>query len=262
MVVSNFIFFGIIINIYFNLIKKHTNYFLYSLILLLIICLSFCTNRKSGKLSLINDVQNKEINCIKKVNFGKDSLCLPTIDGMTESYDNILIKNLADKFEFKDNKTLAFYLNNDTFSRIEKIKDEKLEDYFKIFVYKGLVNEKVNIKLINNVAKKIEDGFIAMKWEKLENNIRNQLPNLSFDKPILIDSYSPHKNVRTQVTLSKIIINGTEHFMICASNLMLINERLIFSAYYLKYKEKNTFDLTKVKNDYLVLKILEENKID
>ena len=241
--------------------KKNTNYLLYSLILLITICFSFCTNRKSGKLSLNSDIQNKQISCIKKVNFGKDILCLPKVDGMTESYDNILIKNLADKFESKDNKTLAFYLNDDTFSRIENIKDEKLEDYFKIFVSKGLINETVDINLINNFAKRIEDGFIVMKWEKLENNIRDQLPNLSFDKPILIDSYSPHKNVRTQVTLSKIIISGREHFMICASNLMLINERLIFSAYYLKYKEKNTFDITKEKNDYLVLKILEENKV-
>ncbi|MCI2228853.1 hypothetical protein MC378_06705 [Polaribacter sp. MSW13] len=243
--------------------KKLTNYLLHSLILLIIICFSFCTNRKSGKLSINNDndIQNKQISCIKKVNFGKNILCLPKIDGMTESYDNILIKNLADKFESKDNKTLAFYLNNDTFSRIENIKDEKLEDYYKIFVSKGLINEKVDINLINNFAKRIEEGFIEMKWEKLENNIRNQLPNLSFDKPILIDSYSPHKNVRTQVTLSKIIINEREHFMICASNLMLINERLIFSAYYLKYKEKKSFQKTKEKNDYLVLKILEENKV-
>lgn len=234
-------------------------YLYISIILVMTVILKSFEYKKTKRLN-DNDICNKKItNCEKKVKFGDNEICLPLIDNMTEGYGNQTIKRLADKFEYNKNIILAFYLNNKTYSRIKSIKNEKLEDYFKIYVAKSSKDYEASVDLINSLANKMAKNYLKINWSKLKINIQEQLNNISIDRPILIDSYSPHNKVRTQIFLSKLVIEDTEHFMVGTGNLMLINNRLVFSAYYLKYRGIETFEKVKTKNDYLILKLMEEN---
>ncbi|HOS49496.1 MAG TPA: hypothetical protein PLG57_12695, partial [Bacteroidia bacterium] len=97
------------------------------------------------------------IHCERKTNFGEAELCLPSINGMKECYENEVVKAFADQTEYETNKVLGYYLMDSTYKAIVAGSEFEMGDYFKIYGTTKLADYKAGPKeldMINDVEKK------------------------------------------------------------------------------------------------------------
>jgi len=105
----------------------------------------------------------------------------------------------------------------------------------------------------------VENNYFKKHWSEIKNNVEKYFDNISFGQPVLIDSYSPHTDIRTFILLIKFQGEDFEYVMISSSNMMLIKERLIYLNYYKLYDGEESVKNLKAKNDYMVLRLMDEN---
>lgn len=203
---------------------------------------------------------SNEKSCDKSVRFGNIDVCLPEIDGMTECYSNPMVKERADNTEYEGNSELGFYLNNETYKKVNKINEINFDDYFKIYATKSFAYKKFELPELNNMANKMEGNYIKTNWSELKKKAEKNRDFVSIGKPVLLDSYIPNKNIRTFVMLTKYNVDNTEFIMVATLNMVLIKEHLIWLAYYKNYNGEESINKAKSKNDYIVLRLDEENK--
>lgn len=207
------------------------------------------------------DPQNETlILCKNSISFGDIDICLPEIDGMTECYDIPLVKSRADKSEYEKSSVLAFYLNNVTYKQVARLDRITFDDYFKIYALNESKSVKISQEELDQMSDLLEGNFLKENWNEIEYNIKRKHDYLSVGKPILIESYSPHKKVKTVIMLTKVLVNDNEYVMVGSINLLLIKERLIWLAYYKNYEGEASIKKIKAKNDYIVLRLMDENK--
>ena len=206
--------------------------------------------------------QNIEENvfCDKTVRIGIKDICLPEVDGMKECYSIPIVKSKADKFEFEGNTILGFYINNNTYSQIDNFDELTLDEYFKIYFVDNLKDRDIGQSELNEMASIIENNFIKENWNKLKKEIESNHKYISIGRPVLIESYSPSDEARTYLMLGKLESYGTEYIMLMSMNLIIIKDRLIWLGYYKTYDGEESIRITKSKNDYITLLLIEENK--
>lgn len=207
-----------------------------------------------------DNLKSNTSNCNHAVTFGDIDICLPDIDGMTECYDLTKVKILTDKYEYVGNTVLAFYLNNETFKKVDILDQLVYDDYIKIYAAKSLKNKRISQSDLDKMADLFETGFLKENWEELKSKILKGHSNISLGRPVLLESYSPHKNIKTSVIIAKYEMNGYENVMVCTANIILIKNRMINLAYYRKYEDEASIKQTRAKNDYIVLLFLDENR--
>jgi hypothetical protein len=78
-------------------------------------------------------------------------------------------------------------------------------------------------------------------------------------KPLLLEKYSPHPNVRTMILLIKYTNEAGETNVVSAVDCILIKNRLVTLAYYMTYSGGKTIDIIKEKNDATVRRLMEIN---
>jgi len=200
-------------------------------------------------------------NCTKTVTFGAVEFCLPKIDGMTECYLNPLLRRRADEFAYEGNTVFGIYLPDAIYNQSDKLLDIKLDDYIKIYSVDKLKNFKITTDKLDTLQIMMLESYDSKDWTEVENSIENMADNLSIAKPILIDSYKPHENIRTSVILMKAIRDGFEAITMMTMNVVVIKNRLIYYCYYLDYTGPETLNKVKIKNDYYGLALISVNKI-
>lgn len=228
--------------------------------LLIIIIFFGCSEPSQQNRSNVQPT-NTSVVCEKSVRFGNVDICLPIIDGMTECYSIPIVKATADKFEYKANSILAFYLNNDTYKQVEKLNEINYDDYFKISVTNSQEGLKFGQSKLNKYASMFEKGYVKKNWSDLKKELDVSLDDyMSVDKPILLESYAPDSNARTFVFLMKYIVGNYEYVIVMTMNIVLIKESIISIIYYKNYNGEQSIKKAKAKNDYIVLKLIDENK--
>ncbi len=196
--------------------------------------------------------------CKHFINYGETFICLPEIEGMKECYSLPNVKAKADSFEYKENSILGFYLNEYYYQQVNVINEIKLDDYFKIYVVKNTEDTNINESDLNRLAKSTE-SMLKRRWDVLTNKLDEIKYFGSLDEPILIDSYTPNKDARSFLVFMK-YRSDSETIFVAGLNLINIKNRLIYLAYYKVYENEKSFHTARAKNDYLVLKLLDENK--
>lgn len=203
--------------------------------------------------------KSNSIPCENSVTFGDIDICLPEIDDMTECYDIPEVKSRADRSEYEKSSVLAFYLNYATYKQVNQLDKITFDDYCKIYASNESKSVKFSKEELNQMSDLLEGNFLKENWNEIKDNIKRNHDYLSVGRPVLIESYSPHKKVKSLIMLTKVIINDYEYVMVGSINLLLIKERLIWLAYYKNYDGEESIKRTKAKNDYLVLRLLDEN---
>lgn len=227
--------------------------------LLTIILLLGCTSSVKNDSNTSSQPSETQPECDKSVSFGGVNLCLPSIDGMTECYSLPIVKALADRTEYEKNSVLAYYLNNEVYKQVDRLNDITFDDYFKIYIVNGLKDTKVVQSDLDRMADMMEDNFIKKNWSDIKQKSEAAFGFLSIGKPVFMESYSPHKNVRTQVMLIKYQMENYEKVVLSIINFIMLKQRLICMAYYRDYENPESVIDFKSKNDYIVLSIMEEN---
>lgn len=199
------------------------------------------------------------IECYKSVAFGDVDVCLPVIDGMTECYSHPNVKMAADGLNYPGNSILGYYLNNSTYQQVDRIFEITFDDYFQIYASNELKGMKVGRSELDMMAERLESNYIRENWSDLAKEVRKNY-DFSMGVPILIDSYSPNKDIRTFVMLTKIQFDDDEFISLTLMNIVRLKERLIWMAYYKNYAGEESIGKAKSKNDYLVLSLIDVNK--
>lgn len=201
----------------------------------------------------------KTINCDKSVTYGDVAICLPVIDGMVESYSNSKVKARADAFNPDMNVILGYYLNNATYKQVDRLEEVVLDDYFQIYAAKSLQNVKITTAELDEMGETISDNYIKENWEELNEKINKEFEFMSVAKPILLDTYTPNPDARTYVLLIKYEEGEDFHILVTAMNIVKLQDRMIFMAYYKAFKSEETITKVKEKNNEIVDALVKAN---
>lgn len=209
------------------------------------------------------DIKNStivKIPCSRIVSVGNASICLPKIDGLIECYQNPIVKEMADHYEFRNNKVYGFYLSEEVYSMVDYLGTFPIDDYLKIYAPKSIENLIANIAELNKLSEVLKSGFIETNWQNISKDIDEITSYIKVDQPVMIDKYSVSDYAHTIVLLSKVRSAEIEKVMCMTLNAILVKNRIIFLAYYKDYFDESSVRLTKSKNDYIVLRLIQANR--
>ena len=203
----------------------------------------------------------QEINCVRKAYFGKTEICLPQIEGYQECYSDSIVKQVADGTEVPVNMVLGFYLNNETFEKKDSLGLFSFDNYFKVYGTKQIKDYKANYELLKQMQEVLAGNFISKNWELMLKEIDKIGLELEIGVPTVIKTYNLNKNSFTYVMLARYEIEGVEPYtMAMTINGLLINERLIWMAYYLNYNGDKTILELQEKSNTILTKLLRTEK--
>lgn len=209
-------------------------------------------------------------NCERIIYFGNKSICLPYTSNMKECYDDPYVKYWADLFKGNpQEEILGLYIEKTNY-RIGKMTDfeEGINyPYIKLYSTQSIAQIKASKEILEIVAPELTKTFenwtsseFKPKTEDLFNNLSNKLEmDMTLDSPILIDEYEPHTSAKSFVVLMDFKIEGESFLIVSVLSLMIIEERLIFSAYYDEFKGSQALTDVKKASDYFVLKMITGN---
>jgi len=226
------------------------------LLALIIITLISCGSSLED--TTINRITQDTI-CANSRFFGEIEICLPEIDGMTESYSYSQVKKRSDLFSYNNNTVLGLYLSKQNFSKLDNFENEGLDDYFKVYA----LNMLEGIEIGESKFKELEDlskgNYIQKNWEDIEETILSGNTDLSLGRPVQIDSYKPTKNISTTIFIVKMMYGSEERISVLTLNMVRLKKTLIYYAYYKNYLNPKTIEQVRAKNDLFGYKLLEIN---
>ena len=195
--------------------------------------------------------------CVRKANFGTSKICLAKIDGYEECYKDSIVKQLADNTEVQANTILGFYLNDNIYDKRDSIGLISFDDYFKVYGTKQLQDYKADSALLDQMLQLVSENFVTKNWDEISTEIGKIGIELEVGAPIVIENYRLNDKSFTLVMLTKYDFEGIEPYTLAMTiNGYLKNEKLIWMAYYLNYKDQKTIDNLKVKSDHILERLI------
>lgn len=233
---------------------KNTLYF-FCMFLLTIACKEKHNN--STKENIVE--KNYDKNCKNSVDYGDRAFCLPTIKGYTEAYTNPNFKKRADAIEDEQNVTLAYYVTNDLYSKANALDTISFDDFYKVYVSNMAKNYSLTRNEMNEVMNAMTGGMLEKTVDdiKKEGKLAN---NLSIKNPVLVDKFKPHYDALGAIVLMEMASEFETKTLAISMNTLLIKNRLIFVAYYLNYKNIETFTVLKKNTEDFITTFIEANK--
>jgi len=233
--------------------------------IIILVVLSFMIlpifTKTCSKFAIKGKQQNEQsCNCKNSINYGDIRICLPEISGMNESSKVPKVKEILGLKGSKSCKVLAYYINDETYQKVNELDQSIYDDYLYIYGIKGFENTSVDQSNLESYTNDITN----YNWSNILKNVEKKLDslsiNLSIGKFINIESYSLNDRVNSIVMLSKVQSVEKEYVLICIMNVVLIKERVALACYYKFYDGQKSIKAAKAKNDYMVLQFVNENK--
>jgi hypothetical protein len=138
--------------------------------------------------------------CNNQVSTGDIEVCLPLVSGMVECYSNPIVKAIADSHELETNTIIGFYLKDSTYQAIQgKIDVNGFNDYCKLYTSRHLLEKEIGSAELDKLFYSIKSNYLQENWQTLKQKIESQNNSVSFDQPVLIETYSSHDKIRTAV---------------------------------------------------------------
>lgn len=199
--------------------------------------------------------------CSRTTNFGDAKICLPKIDGHQECYTEPDVKQLADATEVPMNTVLAYYINDETYAIKDSTGLQGMSDFFKIYGTLELKDYQANDELLKQMEEIISGSFMEKNWDLMHKEIDKLNLEIEVGVPTMIKSYNHTEDSFTCILITKYDAPDLESTTVTLSiNGMLLNERLVWMAYYLPYDgEQSIIALQKNSNRILDV-ILTANK--
>lgn len=213
-----------------------------------------------GLLLIVNqlDAQLSD-NCATTIEVGNASVCMPKVSGYVESFGNPhLWLKLGDQYDGITD-AYSYYLNLDQAELIKKSQSFSLNDWFKVYMVTEMKNISISQEQFKGFSNLIADGYIRENWTTLSEKLEGSLGQIKISQPTMVKSYSTSKNSNTFVLLMPIKSKDEEKTIVMIMNDILLNDRILFVAYYLDYNGPKSLDLATQRNDYFIYRVLEEN---
>ena len=204
-----------------------------------------------------NWVLAQDSDCFRITNFGTSEICLPSIEGYQECYSDSIVKALADGTEIPANMVLGFYLNDKTYEKKDSLGFISFDDYFKVYGTKQIQDFDANTDLLLEMQELMKGNFFSKNWDLMEKEIDEIGLEVEIGTPTLVKSYNLSKNTFTYVMLTKYQFEGMEPYTVAMTlNGLLINNRLVWMAYYLNYTGKETISRLQENSNKIVNKLM------
>lgn len=208
--------------------------------------------------------------CSRIETFGNKQICLPITNGMTECYDEFIIKELSEIFKGSpQEKVLGIYVNDDNYLSGERSGFEYGLGYPYIKIYSTIQAENFEatseiIDLVGPELKKTFDNFSGSNLESKQNMLFHELSKkldmkISIDSPILLEEYQVIKGSKSFLTIMEINYDEEATVACAVMNILIVKERLIFVVYYDHFKGAQYLTETKAANDYFIMKMMVSN---
>jgi hypothetical protein len=194
---------------------------------------------------------------------------------MEECYLIPDVNSLINSFSSSKNTTIGVFIKNFSFDSLSK-----MEEYFYLYSPNVLKGQKLTTEDLNDFETNFYPTFckslntdISFKeylqsygdkhienWSEIKNNILNEFGSLIFEAPILIERYSPQKDVKTIVALIKMKVGKDDLMLLTNFNLIKVKNRLIMFAYYRKFDKVSLLNEIKTKNNQIISIFMQANK--
>ncbi len=162
--------------------------------------------------------------------------------------------------ELPDNMVLGFYLNEATYAKRDSLGHITFDDYCKVYGTKELMDYKASLKDLNEMNTMLSGNFISKNWDKMEKEIDKIGIEVEVGVPTLIKSYTLHENSFTYVLLARYELKGIPPYtMAMTINGTLIDQRLVWMAYYLKYTGAATIPILEENSNKILEQLIGKN---
>lgn len=199
--------------------------------------------------------------CSRITHFGSAEICLPTMEGYKESYSDSIVKHIADATEVPANTILGYYLNHATHKRILSTGIDNYEDYFKVYGTKQVQDYKADKAILQQMNAMLSGNFITKNWDEFEEEMEGKGLGVEIGVPVVIKTYNLNDASFTYVMLVKYMLkDGNAFTMAMTLNGLLMNERLVWMAYYLDYKGEASINRLQQQSNLIIKQLLEANK--
>ena len=200
----------------------------------------------------------KSDGCTKSNLYGYVSICLPELKDMVECSDHPSIQQIIDPY-LNSGPVLGYYLNKDTYRQIDNLGEITYQDYFMLYGDYLRENFPARIEHLDFMQNDLELSLFGENFEQISRTVEDTYGTVTADKPVLLEKYAPHPNVRTIVILMKYKNGDTETSVVSVVNCLLAKNRLLTLAYYLAYTGGQSIDSAKEKNNLFVEKLMTAN---
>lgn len=201
-------------------------------------------------------------NCSKAVVFGGKDICLPKVAGYNECYEYPRIKTIADLTEVDKNKVLGYYINDADHADKEAFGNGTADDFFKVYGTKAIEHLPADESALSQMESLLKSNFIVESWDKITDEIGDLSIGdfIEVGKPKLINNYRLNDESFSCVMLIRYNVEGIEPYtMAMTMNGLLLNERLVWLAYYQLYEGESTIQKLQERNNFIVNSILKSN---
>lgn len=184
---------------------------------------------------------SQETTCSRQTSFGDVLICLPILDGYQECYLDSDVKPLADGTEVPSNMVLGFYLNENTHKRRDSLNFIRFDDYFKIYGTKQIKDYDADSEILNQMEEVLAGNFIFENWDLMEKEVDKIGLEIEIGVPIVVDSYKINNDSFTYVLLANYGADQMNPIPVAMTiNGVILNNRLVWMAYYLHYQGDHT----------------------
>jgi hypothetical protein len=178
--------------------------------------------------------------CKNEVTYGDTRFCMPEIEGITECYEHPKVRSRVDEIEDLDNTTLGYYLNDDTFSRVDEIENINYENYYKVYAPNAGKDYNMTLSEMKQVMSMLSTGFIDMTLEDTNKDIKRSGKEVELSQPILVEKFEHNDHSSTLMVLMRVKGINIDKIMALSMSSILSKKRLIFVAHYLDYRDETT----------------------
>lgn len=195
----------------------------------------------------------QESNCVREAVFGDTNICLPEIEGYQECYTYPIVKQMADAKEVDINMVLGFYLDDQTYDKKNHLEDIDFDNYFKIYATKQVKNFKADTSILKQMQEMISSNFITENWDEMKKEIGTVNYEGEIKAPTIVKSYNVNDQSFTLIMLLKQQMeNGEVNISPFTINGLLLQDRLIWMAYYLDYNGEESIVELQENNDRIL----------
>ncbi|WP_299679704.1 hypothetical protein [uncultured Dokdonia sp.] len=195
----------------------------------------------------------QENNCVRKVTFGDTDICLPTIEGYKECYTYPTVKQSADATEVPINMVLGFYLDEETYAKKDNIGSISFDNYFKIYATKQIKDLKADTDILKRMQGMISASFLTENWDEFKKQLDTVDYEGEIGVPTIVKSYNANDQSFTALLILKQKLDtGETNVLSFAMNGLLLQERLIWMAYYLDYEGEASIQKLQENNDRIL----------
>ena len=173
--------------------------------------------------------------CDTQTAFGDITICLPNIEGLTECYTDERVRAHVDNFKYESNEIIGMYFTDSTYLRVDELGDFSYDDYFKVYAPSELKGMPVTVNEVDQMSEIIEGMYKSGQWAEMKKEIESEHESFSLEQPVLINKKNPSDNLRNLVFLMQINSDYESVLLVMTINIVRIQERLIFYAYYYRY---------------------------